>query len=462
MNTTRRGFLAAGAALAAAVSVRRTTHAEPVGEKRFYKGQFHTHTYWSDGSAFPEQAIQFYRDRGYDFLGLSDHNVYAEGRRVKKVGKGDGIVHPEIFKAYRRDFPTSARSVTNADGSVEVVLQPYEKLRELFEKPGEFLLLDAVEATTRVFDADGVEHQVHMNYLNVPGVPEYIRKCGTKCSVSQRISETRMAVESFARDKGREAMFVLNHPVWRWYDVSPEDLVANPEVRFFEVCNGGSPFAPGKGLPTDGFATDRFWDVVNAFRARRGQPLLYGVGSDDTHSYFGTAGHVPGIHCLPYNAWCLVRSGALTADALIRAMNAGDFAACEGVQPEDFTFDNASGTLSVSVAGKKNLCRTIQFIVTKRDFSEKPVRTVAIEPFDAPDGKRRTYARKINVYDGKTIGCVVKKVSGGIGEAVSASYTLAPDDLYVRARILSPERPAASAFQHPKVHVAWTQPYVHA
>jgi putative ABC transport system permease protein len=34
------------------------------------------------------------------------------------------------------------------------------------------------------------------------------------------------------------------------------------------------------------------------------------------------------------------------------------------------------------------------------------------------------------------------------------------DDLYVRARILSPERPAASAFQHPKVHVVWTQPYL--
>ena len=50
--------------------------------------------------------------------------------------------------------------------------------------------------------------------------------------------------------------------------------------------------------------------------------------------------------------------------------------------------------------------------------------------------------------------------TGGIGEAVSASYTLAPDDLYVRARILSPERPAVSAYQHPKVHVAWTQPYL--
>ena len=462
MQTTRRGFLAAGAALAAAAGARGVAQAAPAGGKRFYKGQFHTHTYRSDGSAFPEQAIQFYRETGYNFLGLSDHNVYAEGRRVKKVGKGKGRVNQDIFDAYRRAFPASAQSETAADGTVEAVVQTYAKMREIFEKPGEFLLLDAVEGTTRTYDDDGVEHQVHMNYLNVPGVPEHFRNCGTKATVAQRIRDSFKAVEAMAKEMGRESMFILNHPIWRWYDVNPEDLIANPEVRFFELCNGGSPYRPGEGLPTDGFATDRFWDVVNAFRARNGQPLLYGVGNDDTHAYFGTVGSVPGIHCLPYNAWSLVRADALTAEALIRAMHAGDFAVCEGVQPEDFSFDPASGTLSVSVAGKKNLCRTIQFIVTKRDFSEKPVRTVSIEPPDAPEEKRKIYARKVNVYDTKKIGCVAKAVSGGIGEAVKASYTMKPDDLYVRARIISPERPAASAFQHPKVQVAWTQPYVRA
>ena len=35
-------------------------------------------------------------------------------------------------------------------------------------------------------------------------------------------------------------------------------------------------------------------------------------------------------------------------------------------------------------------------------------------------------------------------------------------DLYVRARILSPERPVVSAYLHPKVQVAWTQPYLRA
>ena len=99
---------------------------------------------------------------------------------------------------------------------------------------------------------------------------------------------------------------------------------------------------------------------------------------------------------------------------------------------------------------------------TKRDFSEKPVRTVTIEPSDAPADKQKVCARTINVYDKKKIGCIAKAVSGGIGEGVKASYTMKPDDLYVRARILSPERPPVTAFQHPKVHVAWTQPYLRA
>ena len=135
--------------------------------------------------------------------------------------------------------------------------------------------------TTRVYDENGVENQVHMNYLNVPAVPEYLRLCGTKSSVAKRIGETRAAVEALAKEKGRQTMVILNHPIWRWYDV----------------------------------------------------------------------------------------------------------------KPEDFSFDSAHGTLSVSVAGKKSISRTGQFIVTKRDFSETPVRTVTINPADAPEDKRKVYAR---------------------------------------------------------------------
>ena len=82
-------------------------------------------------------------------------------------------------------------------------------------------------------------------------------------------------------------------------------------MRFFEACNNGSPFQPAPWMPDDGFDTDRFWDVVNAFRARRGQPLLYGLGGDDTHVY---RGEPHGGMLMPGNAWTLVRAATLSAE----------------------------------------------------------------------------------------------------------------------------------------------------
>src|SRR5688500_1115959 len=58
--------------------------AEPVAadaEPRWWKGNLHTHTLWSDGDDFPEMAAEWYRQRGYHFLALSDHNVLSQGSK---------------------------------------------------------------------------------------------------------------------------------------------------------------------------------------------------------------------------------------------------------------------------------------------------------------------------------------------------------------------------------------------
>ena len=43
----------------------------------FYKGNLHTHTTESDGVFTPEQSVQLYKSRGYDFLAITDHNKYG-------------------------------------------------------------------------------------------------------------------------------------------------------------------------------------------------------------------------------------------------------------------------------------------------------------------------------------------------------------------------------------------------
>lgn len=40
---------------------------------KFYKGNLHTHSTNSDGVHAPQKVIDLYRERGYDFLALSDH-----------------------------------------------------------------------------------------------------------------------------------------------------------------------------------------------------------------------------------------------------------------------------------------------------------------------------------------------------------------------------------------------------
>ncbi len=54
-------------------------------EYKWYKGNLHTHSYWSDGDEFPEMIMQWYKDRDYQFVALSDHNIIAEGIKAIKV-----------------------------------------------------------------------------------------------------------------------------------------------------------------------------------------------------------------------------------------------------------------------------------------------------------------------------------------------------------------------------------------
>ncbi|MDD9910997.1 MAG: CehA/McbA family metallohydrolase [Ahrensia sp.] len=45
------------------------------GPGRFYKGNLHTHSTRSDGVLDPQEVCRRYRERGYDFLALTDHFV---------------------------------------------------------------------------------------------------------------------------------------------------------------------------------------------------------------------------------------------------------------------------------------------------------------------------------------------------------------------------------------------------
>lgn len=60
---------------------------------KWFKGNLHAHSLWSDGDDFPEMVADRYREKGYHFLVLSEHNVLARGPRWKSVeDKAPGLL----------------------------------------------------------------------------------------------------------------------------------------------------------------------------------------------------------------------------------------------------------------------------------------------------------------------------------------------------------------------------------
>ncbi|MHB8962731.1 MAG: PHP domain-containing protein, partial [Saccharofermentanales bacterium] len=59
----------------------------------WFKGNTHTHTTLSDGTRSPQETAAVYRDNGYSFLFLSDHNIYQEHRAS---GTPDFLLIPAV------------------------------------------------------------------------------------------------------------------------------------------------------------------------------------------------------------------------------------------------------------------------------------------------------------------------------------------------------------------------------
>jgi hypothetical protein len=267
------------------------------------------------------------------------------------------------------------------------------------------------------------DQQVHVNFINVRKVFPYI-VAGTPQAILERtFAKGRAAYE------GQNYLFMANHPLWRYYDYSPADLIALPQIRLFELNNNGIDKA--FDAHPQGWKPEKFWDVVNAYRAAHDQPLLLGLGTDDRHSYDPAP-----------KGWTVVRAANLCTEDLLAAIAAGDFYASNGLDFADIQFDGK--TLSVKIAVREEGSYRILFLGTKKDYD--PSRRVV----DVEKGPRCP-ARKIDIYS-DSIGVVLATVAGTEG-----AYTLKSDDLYVRAKIVRVAADLKPDWQSEPA--AWTQPY---
>src|SRR5436853_6514220 len=92
-------------------------------DSKWYKGNLHTHSLWSDGNDFPELICDWYRDHGYDFLAISDHNILAEGDKWMKIAELRKRGSITALNLYLDQYPKTAETRGNRDdGTFEVRL----------------------------------------------------------------------------------------------------------------------------------------------------------------------------------------------------------------------------------------------------------------------------------------------------------------------------------------------------
>lgn len=392
------------------------------GEKagtRWWKGNLHAHSFWSDGDDFPEMVVQWYREHGYHFLALSDHNVLSQGQRWIVVTDARRAAFDKYLAQYGDGWVETRQ---NDKGEIEVRLKPLSECRCLFEQPGRFLLIQSEEITDKA----------HLNGIHLI---EVIPPQGG-ATMAELLQNNIDAVLAQQKRTGQTMLVHVNHPNFQWA-LTAEDMIGLQGFRFFEVYN-----AHGY-VNNDGDAqrasTERMWDILLARRlAELGSDIVYGVATDDAHNYhkFDTRAANPG------QAWIVVRAARLTPESIIVAMNAGDFYCSTGVTLKDVAFDGR--TLAVAVDPEPGVRYTTQFIGTRRGYDP------ASQPVTDAEGKEMRTTRRYS----QDIGAVLAEVEG-----VLARYPFQGDEIYVRAKVISSRK-------NDKSHVpgeresAWVQPVV--
>ena len=261
----------------------------------------------------------------------------------------------------------------------EGVLTPVEGLNVLFARPGTFLVLSGVEVTDR-FEGQPV-------HLNGIGVRQAVVPQGG-ASVTEILNRDAQAI----REAGGVAQ--INHPNYFW-TVTAEHLTGATSAQHFELWNGhpGVHNRGGGGKAS----TEELWDTVLSTGR-----ILYGMAADDSHHFKPEC--TPSLVC-PGRAWIMVRASELTREALLEAIQRGEFYATTGIELRNYAADANGIRIELPVGDQRNPTRYRTFFVGKD-------------------------------------GVVLKQ-----DESLTASYSFTGDELYVRARV------EASTGA-----VAWTQP----
>lgn len=272
---------------------------------RWYKGNTHTHTINTDGDSSPVDVVRFYREQGYNFVVLSDH---------------DSITPAEGLNAL---FGTAE---SNATDRTALPFRPFMVI------PGEEVtdaFIPEVKAGQDAKSRDLGRKEIHLIGVGVKSVVP--RQKGTSPGdVLQR------NVDAIRRASG---LPIINHPNFVW-SLTAEDLIPLRDAPLVEIWNGHMQTNNLGG--GDRPSVEAMWDQVLSAGT-----LMYGVAADDAH-FFKTP-PLPAAPSAPGRAFVMVRSGRFTAEAIMAALARGDFYASTGVELAEYAVTDRAVTLKVKV-----------------------------------------------------------------------------------------------------------------
>lgn len=397
----------------------------PSPASSYWKGNLHTHSLWSDGDDFPEMILDWYKQHGYQFLALTEHNVIAEGE--KWIDAEANATRKAAVAKYIERFGNRWPEFRTRGDKMEVRLKPLAEFRSQLEEAGKFLLISAEEITHSYS-----KRPIHMNGINLR---DPIKPLDGKDAFETIAINLRQVGEQ-RRRTSRMMIGFLNHPNFGW-GVRAEDMLLVEELRFFEVFNG-HPSVRNYGDELHA-GSERVWDIALALRlGKHGLPLVYGMATDDAHGY-----HVYGLGKVnPGRGWVMIKSQHLTAEGLLRGLEAGDFYPTTGVLLDEIK--RQGNELSLAIHTEAGVEYKTQFIATLKGTS------LDAKPKLDKDGRELPVTAEYSLDIGKVV-----------AESTSATprYTMTGKELYVRAKVIS-SKPHPNPYAKGDMEVAWTQPVV--
>jgi hypothetical protein len=364
----------------------------------WFKGNLHTHTYWSDGDEFPEMVLDWYKSNGYDFIALSDHNTTAQGEKWMVIAKSP--MYEESFQMYLERFGSEWVTYKTDTGRIQVKLKTFDEYKSKMADE-KFLIIPAEEITNYASNSP-----VHVNATNL----QKFIPAPNGNTVLEAMQKSVDAVLEQREQTGVPMFPHINHPNFYWA-ITLEDMISLKGERFFEVYNG-HPLVRNYGDSAH-LSTEQMWDKINIAYAVRKQPLMLGLATDDSHNYhqFGSSFSNAG------RGWVMVQAKRLDAASLIEAMEAGKFYASTGVGLKSISFDD--NQLKIEVDAQEGVTYKIEFIgAAKNDTESRVLKTV---------------------------------------EGTTAAFKVTSDFLFVRAKVTS-SKIQNNPFMEGDLEIAWTQP----